>query len=389
MTYRDISILVVEDNPGDARLLRELLSETEYTTAQCHVVGTLKAAREVPVSSAPVAIVLLDLSLPDSDGIDSLLAIREKFPDSAIVIVTGLDDEEMAIQALREGAQNYMIKGEITANRLSRTLRYSIERYSFIKRLREEEHRSADLQASERAMRTALEKERQLNELKSHFVSMVSHEFRSPLAVIQGSVDLIDRYAGGPDMCKVQTHTARIQMKVHELTVMLGDVLDVERLEQQVVRCEPTEFDLVPLCNQVLTDMRSLTRAGQRLVHKPVGGDHFVLLDHHLLSKVLTNLISNAIKYSPENGCITVHSSVERGLIRLSVEDEGAGIPAEEQGLLFERFFRGSNAHGYQGTGLGLSIVKQYLDLMGGHIDFSSVPGRTEFVVELPSRMTR
>lgn len=388
MNYKDVCILVVEDNPGDARLICEYLAETEYSTAQCHIAPSLKEAREATVATAAVATVLLDLTLPDSDGIASLLSIREKFPDSAIVIVTGLADEDMAIQALREGAQSYMIKGEINANRLARTLRYSIERHGFINRLREAEHRSADLRASEQAMRTALEKERQLNDLKSRFVSLVSHEFRSPLAIIQGSVDLIDRYATGPDMSKVQTHTARIQVKIRELTAMLGDVLDIERLEQQVVRCEPKEFHLIALCDEVLADMWSLIRAGQRLVHEPTGKDQIVLLDYQLLTKVLTNLISNAIKYSPEHGTITVRSSVERGLVRLSVQDEGAGIPEEEQGLLFERFFRGSNAHGYQGTGLGLSIVKQYLDLMGGHIDFSSVPGRTEFVVELPSRMS-
>jgi signal transduction histidine kinase len=387
MTYSAISIIVVEDNPGDARLLCEMLGETEYSTARCHIVSTLKEAREAPIVHASVATVLLDLHLPDSDGIDTLIGIREAYPDSAIIITTGLADEEMAIQALRDGAQNYMIKNEINANRLGRTLRYSIERHGFIKRLREEEQRSAELRANEHSMRHALERERELNAMKSRFVSLVSHEFRTPLAIIQGSVDLIDRYAGGPDAAKVHGHVSRIQMKVQDLTAMLSDVLSAEKLDQDALKCVPMECDIVKLCDEVLTDMRSLAAAGQRLNHERAGNDPIVFLDPQMITNVLTNLLSNAIKYSPTKATITLRTVLEENALKLSVQDEGIGIPEEEQGLLFERFFRGSNVSASQGTGLGLSIVKQYLDLMGGHIDFTSVPGKTLFQVELPRRM--
>jgi signal transduction histidine kinase len=387
MTYRAISILLVEDNPGDARLISEMLKETEHRTARFYAAHTLQEAREAPMAHASVATVLLDLSLPDSDGIDTLIGIREAYPDSAIIILTGLDDEEMALRAMREGAQSYMTKYELNASLLSRTLRYSIERHSFIKRLREEEQRSAELRANERSMREALEQEKELHALKSRFISLVSHEFRTPLAIIQGSIDLIDRYAAGPDASKIQAHVSRIQMKVRGLTAMLSDVLSMEKLDQQALNCVPTEFDIVMLCDEVLADMGSVAGPGQRLVHEHTDLCGIVFLDHQMVTNVLTNLLSNAIKYSPANATITLRTSFDENRVKLSVQDVGVGIPLEEQGLLFERFFRGSNVSASQGTGLGLSIVKQYLDLMGGTIGFTSTPGCTIFEVDLPQQM--
>ncbi len=387
MTYRAISILLVEDNPGDARLIGEMLKETEHRTAQFYAVASLKGAREAPISNASVATVLLDLNLPDSDGIDTLLGIKEAYPDSAILILTGLEDEDMAVRALREGAQSYLTKNELNPSLLSRALRYSIERHGFIKRLREEEQRIAELRANERNMRVALEKEKELHAMKSSFVSMVSHEFRTPLAIIQGSIDLIDRYSDARDVARVKTHVSRIQMKVRDLTAMLRDVLSVEKLDQQAMKCVPAEFDVVALCDELITGMRSTAGAGQRLDHEHVGNAHLVFLDPQMLTNVLSNLLSNAIKFSPEVATIKLRSSLEKDLLSFSVEDEGVGIPEEEQGLLFERFFRGSNVGASQGTGLGLSIVKQYLDLTGGRIHFSSVTGRTVFEVELPRKM--
>jgi PAS domain S-box-containing protein len=137
MNYTDIGILLVEDNAGDARLIREMLSATAYASAHFRSVGSLREARELPIDHASVAMVLLDLNLPDSSGMGTLSAIKEFYADSAIIVLTGLDDVELAIQALREGAQNYLTKDELNANHLGRTLRRSIERHAFVQRLRD------------------------------------------------------------------------------------------------------------------------------------------------------------------------------------------------------------------------------------------------------------
>jgi len=384
MGYESITILLVEDNPGDSRLINELLKETEYRTARFHTAHSLKEALEAPLPQASVACALLDLNLPDSEGIGTLIGLRRVYPDTAIVVLTGMDDDALALDAMREGAQSYLTKGELDVSLLDRTLRYSIERHGFINRLREEEQRNAQLRVNERGIKAALEHEQNLNALKSRFVSLVSHEFRTPLAIIQGSVDLIDRYAVGPEMLNIRTQASRIQTKVRELTAMLGHVLDVESLDQHMASCSPTSFDIVALGEQVLTDMRPLTRTGQRLIHEWTGEERTVLSDQEKITKVLTNLLSNAIKYSPENSAITLHTRSEAHTVHLSVRDEGMGIPEEEQGHLFERFYRGSNVGTSQGTGLGLNIVQRYVSMLGGQITFSSVPGNTVFEVQLP-----
>ena len=384
MGYESVTILLVEDNPGDSRLINELLKETEYRTARLHTAHTLKEALDAQLPDASVACALLDLTLPDSEGIDTLIRLRRVYPDTAIVVLTGMDDEDMALGAMREGAQSYLTKAELDVSILYRTLRYSIERHGFIRRLREEEQRNAHLRVNERGIKAALEHEQSMNALKSRFVSLVSHEFRTPLAIIQGSVDLIDRYAAGPEMEKVRSQATRIHAKVRELTALLGHVLDVESLDQHMATCSPREFDIVALGEQVLADMQPLARTGQRLIHEVVGDERTVLLDHEMVVRVLTNLLSNAIKYSPEDSTITLHTRLDARSVHLSVRNEGPGIPEDDQGQLFERFYRGRNVGTSQGTGLGLNIVQRFVSIMGGEISFSSVPGNTVFEVRLP-----
>ncbi|HRF81008.1 MAG TPA: hybrid sensor histidine kinase/response regulator [Flavobacteriales bacterium] len=384
MGYESITILLVEDNPGDSRLINELLKETEYRTARLHTAHTLKEALDAQLPHASVACALLDLTLPDSEGIHTLIRLRRVYPDTAIVVLTGMDDEDMALGAMREGAQSYLTKAELDVSILYRTLRYSIERHGFIRRLREEEQRNAHLRVNERGIKAALEQEQSMNALKSRFVSLVSHEFRTPLAIIQGSVDLIDRYATGPEMEKVRSQATRIHAKVRELTALLGHVLDVESLDQHMATCSPKEFDIVALGEQVLADMQPLARTGQRLIHEVTGEERTVLLDHEMVVRVLTNLLSNAIKYSPEHSTITLDTRLDPRSIHLSVRNEGPGISEEDQGQLFERFYRGRNVGTSQGTGLGLNIVQRFVSIMGGEISFSSVPGNTVFEVHLP-----
>ena len=148
--------------------------------------------------------------------------------------------------------------------------------------------------------------------------------------------------------------------------------------------CSPREFDIVALGEQVLADMQPLARTGQRLIHEVVGDERTVLLDHEMVVRVLTNLLSNAIKYSPEDSTITLHTRLDARSVHLSVRNEGPGIPEDDQGQLFERFYRGRNVGTSQGTGLGLNIVQRFVSIMGGEISFSSVPGNTVFEVRLP-----
>ena len=352
-----MNILLVEDNPGDARLVKEMPDGTVQNIAHFRIASSLKEAREVSEHAAPVTTVLLDLNLPDSEGIDTLIAIREAFPDSAIVVLTGFENEEMTLRSLREGAQSYLSKNDLSPGILDTTLRYSLERHRFIVRLRDQEYRNAELRVSEDLARSALDNERQLSAMKSKFVSLVSHEFRTPLAVIQTSADMIDRHAGSSDPAKVYGYSLRIKTKVQQLTAMLSNLLDLEKLEQEELHCKPVEFDLVQLCDDLMNEMRPLAKIEQCLVHVVDAEERAVTLDYSMVHNILTNLLSNAIKYSPAGATITLHTTLDLDTATLSVEDEGVGIPLEDQKLMFDRFFRGSNVEASQGTGIGLSIV--------------------------------
>lgn len=251
------------------------------------------------------------------------------------------------------------------------------------------QRRTEELELAGRSVREALEKERELNALKSRFVSMASHEFRTPLSTIMSSADLIDRYTDGSPDEKVGRHLKRIRVKVRELTSMLNDFLSLEKLEQGKVSVNPVEFDLVHLCIDLIEEMRLLCKPGQEIDYEHDGEERNVTLDQQMLTNVISNLLNNAIKYSPENSRIRLRSRIRDGRLAIEVSDEGIGIPLEDQPHLFERFFRAGNATTIQGTGLGLSIIKRHLDLMRGGITFSSAPGKgTVFNVELPVLLT-
>lgn len=228
------------------------------------------------------------------------------------------------------------------------------------------------LEESQRDLQESLKKERDLNELKSRFVSMASHEFRTPLSTILSSTSLIDKYHAPEHDEKRQKHIRRIKSSVRNLTGILNDFLSVDKLEAGKISCSPSQFDVVQLAEDVVEEMQASLKAGQRVQLSHQGPDTNVFLDAQLLKNILINLISNAIKYSPESKAIFVRLSTHDFFLIIEVEDQGIGIPENEQNHMFERFFRAHNATNIQGTGLGLNIVKRYVDLMNGEMSFTS-----------------
>jgi PAS domain S-box-containing protein len=243
---------------------------------------------------------------------------------------------------------------------------------------------------AEQDMISALNKERNLNEMKSRFVSMASHEFRTPLATILSSVNLVSRYAETNNTEGITKHVGRIRNSVRNLTSILNDFLSLEKLEQGMVQFNPEDFSMCDLAHSVTEDLSGMTKEGQTIVLNCCPGQGSCTkgvisgLDPQLIRNVLFNLLSNAVKYSEEQSVISVTIRIEEKLI-ITVEDSGIGIPLEEQQHLFERFFRAKNATHIQGTGLGLNIVKKHVDLMGGNIDFiSKLEQGTTFTITLP-----
>lgn len=241
---------------------------------------------------------------------------------------------------------------------------------------------------AEEDAQSALLKELELGELKSRFVSMASHEFRTPLTGILSSISLISKYSMAEQEEKKQKHVKRIKSAVQNLTSILNDFLSLDKLQAGKINCHPEWFNIVEFMNAMIEESDQLKKAGQQLdfllENLSTNDDFFT--DKHILKNILLNLVSNAIKYSEEFDPIKIILKKEKELICIEVIDQGIGIPLEDQKRMFERFFRAKNASNIQGTGLGLSIVFEYINLLQGRISFESAEqiGST-FTLEIPN----
>lgn len=234
----------------------------------------------------------------------------------------------------------------------------------------------------------SLKIEQELNELKSRFISMASHEFRTPLSAILSSAILIGKQNEVGKEERRMKHVFRIRNNVKNLVVILNDFLSLSKLEEGKVNVNAQNFELIQFSKLVIEEMESTKKEGQKILLETNETEIPVSLDPKLLSHILVNLFSNAIKYSNEDQKIQLKITVTKTHTNLIIIDEGIGIPKEEQEKLFERFFRAGNATNIQGTGLGLHIVKQYVALMGGTVRFKSAIGKgSTFVVQLPLKM--
>jgi PAS domain S-box-containing protein len=241
------------------------------------------------------------------------------------------------------------------------------------------------LEESREELRQTLEKEKELNEMKSRFVSMASHEFRTPLATILSSLTLVSKYGEMNEKENQQRHIQRIKTSISHLTDLLNDVLSISKLEEGKIMPSPELFDIKQFTEQVIQELHPVLKKGQTIQFSH-NGLLDVFVDPKFLRVILFNLISNAIKFSPENKPIIVSCSVSETLIELNVTDNGIGINDEDKEHLFERFFRGHNVTNIQGTGLGLNIVSRYLELMQGDIQVDSkINEGTTFAVTIPN----
>ena len=250
-------------------------------------------------------------------------------------------------------------------------------------------HAINKLAESKQEVMRALETEKELNELKSRFITTASHEFRTPLATILSSVSLIGEYPETKDQSQRLKHVTRIRSVVYNLTQILDDFLSLSKLEEGVLRNQPENINLSDFAKDTAEEMKAMLKTDQNIICAHMGHENSAHIDKHLLKNVLFNLLSNAIKYSPEGKNIDLNTSCENKKIMIIVKDRGIGIPKDDQPLLFERFFRARNAWNVQGTGLGLNIVKKYIELMKGEIRFkSTVDEGTTFTLEFSAKPT-
>ncbi len=509
-----LNILLVEDNPGDIRLLQEILREVTTTRCQITPVMTLAAAiaqlsiateTAIPSAHSPNSqprfdVILLDLSLPDSQGIASLLDLRHRYPQLPIVVLTGLDDETIALAAMQQGAQDYLIKGQVDSNLLSRSIRYAIERERTETALRQAKleleqrviERTQDLRQTEHNLRDALQKlnfhfensplaaiewdrefrvsrwsataekifgwssaqvlgkrlgewqfvvpedaerisqvmnrfisgvetsnvtsnrnycqdgtivncewynsvllddagrmesvfslaldvthRHQVERMKDEFVAVVSHELRTPLTSIYGSLKLLASGLLSQQPEKEQRLLTIAVDNTDRLMRLVNDILDIERIESGTVQMVKSVWKVSELMAKTVDVIQPLAdKAGIHLSVVDSGGS--VWVDFDRLIQTFTNLLGNAIKFSPSGSTIWFTASKQGGQMLFQIRDCGRGIPADKLGIIFERFQQvdASDARHGEGTGLGLAICRSIIHQHGGQIWVESVLGQ-------------
>lgn len=500
-----VSILLIDDDEEDYILTRDLIEQINHRRYTVDWVDSYEKALEV-IGRNGHDVCLVDYRLGARDGLELIREAQRMECRCPYILLTGQSDRETDEEALRAGASDYLIKGDLDVYMLERSIRYSIQQARTLKALRDlnaelEARVAARTEALRRSQQLysliahnypngliaildntfkfrfldgremtrldidtevllgrkqqegfeahsgliatqyrkalagehvafectfsgntynfrvvplpnenreidqllvvvdniteqkkaaleverALAKERQLNNLKSRFVSMASHEFRTPLSTVMSSASLASRYSAPAFEDRREKHLERIRSSVRHLSNILNDFLSLGKLEEGKVSLQFQATPLDEFVPEVIEEMQPTAKRGQTIQFRHTGEHVPVQTDRQLLRNILHNLISNAIKYSPEYVEIDVESAISETHFMLSVRDRGIGIPEEDQRHLFERFFRAHNATNIPGTGLGLNIVKEYVSLMDGNIQIVSKAGAgTTVEVSIP-----
>lgn len=363
----DARILMIDDEPANILFLEQVLNRAGYE----NVLSTSDPREALGLyQSFSPDIVLLDLLMPYLDGFAVMKQLREIIaPDDyrPIVILTADISREKKEQALAEGAMDFLTK--------------PLEIPEVLLRLRNLlKTRQLYLNAQQ-----ALVEERELNQLKNRFISMVSHEFRTPLSIILSSTELLEHYGKQWPPEKQNKHLQRIKTSVIHLNQLIGDVLILGRAEAGRIAFHPRWLDLEPFCRELMEELQLTLGAQHALVTTVEGENSMLWIDPNVLRSILYNLASNAIKFSPEGGPVTLCVQCQSEQIRLIVQDQGIGIPPEACSRLYEAFYRAENAALLPGTGLGLVIVQRLLKAHQGAIEFQSqLHQGTTFTVTFP-----
>jgi signal transduction histidine kinase len=370
MKTRALKVLLVEDNAGDARLLREMFTtERPGSIELTHLMRMSEAL--VHLAKGGVDIVLLDMGLPDGHGLDTVRRARAVAPDVPLVVLTGLDDEALAAEAMKEGAQDYLIKGQIENRALPRALRHAIER-----------HR---MQAETDHIRT-----NQL-QFKDEFLSHVSHELRSPLTAIYQFVTILQDGLAGEVNLEQHQHLSIVLRNVKQLQAMINDLLEVTSVQAGKLLIQLERTSMVEAIAYTVDTLRG-TASGKGIAFAAptAGALPDVWADPTRIRQILIILMDNAIKFTPANGQVQIQVrrwETDPGFLLVEVVDTGCGISADKTELIFERLFQVSDASeaGRKGLGLGLHICKELVSRQGGEIWASSVPGEgSTFSFTLP-----
>jgi signal transduction histidine kinase len=376
-----IKILLIEDNIAEARLLEEILKEAKHKQFSLLHTKRLKEGLQF-LGDQAFHVILLDLTLPDSQGLASLEPLIAQFPQIPIVVLTNSSDEELALEAVRRGAQDYLTKRQVNLDILVRSICYSIERKQTQEALRESKEA---LEMRFQQSTQELAKAQEMNKLKNEFVSMISHDFRNPLNTILLSAGLLEDSSDYLTKEQQMSYFGMIRTAIRDMDQLLTEVLLIGKADSGRLKCQLDPINLQAFCERIVETLRLNATPNQELIFTTQGDLNQGLWDGNILRHILNNLLGNALKYSPQGGIVSFELIAQGDRMVFRIQDQGIGIPQEELEKLFKPFYRASNVDKIAGTGLGLAIVHRCVEALGGEISVTSQVGTgTEFVLNLP-----
>ena len=389
------TILVIDDNPTNLEILDHTLSIEGYK-----VDTEAKGANVIQrIHSSIPDLILLDILLPDINGFELCQRLKsdpvtESIP---IIFMTALAATVDKVKGLNLGAVDYITKPfqreellarvqtHLSLRQLSKTL--EVKNQQLTELTEDLENKVAERTTE---LKQALEKEKELNQLKSRFITMASHEFRTPLAIISSSSGILQEFGDRLNEERKQEHLQTIQNTIKHITQILDDVLMINRAEGNKIELYLEAADIIDFCRYLIQETAAnhsqySINFSVDLGEKITAESLIIQFDKKLLQQVITNLLNNAIKYSPNHNLVNFNLTKVDDQIIFKISDHGIGIPETDQVKLFESFHRASNVGNIAGTGLGLSIVKQCVDLHRGRISVESQIGKgTTMTVSIP-----
>lgn len=365
------NILIVDDTPNNLRLLSSMLSKQGYEVRSA-ISGSVAL---MAVRTVALDLILLDINMPKMNGYEVCQQLKQdpQTRDIPVIFLSALGEPLDKVQAFQVGGIDYITKPFQVEEVLAR-----VENHLALRRMQ------LELQQAKAEALRALEQEQELNRLKTEFVSMISHDFRTPLTSIQGFAELL-HYGGKTLASEVrERYFEKINTSIEHLLFLLDEVLLIGSIEAGKTSYHPSSLDLEAFCRD-LCESFQLSQENRPAIRMSYAGRDIVSVDKILLNRILTNLLSNAVKYSDRNSKILFEICCEQDNVTFRIQDEGIGIPQENLQHLFKTFYRCSNVGQIKGSGLGLAVVKKCVEVHQGDIHLDSQEGvGTTVTVNLP-----
>ncbi len=358
---RPISVLLIEDNPTDSRFMQEIFQETSFSSFLLTCADRLQAGIE-KVHRGGIDVVLLDLTLPDSQGLETFTALHNQIPDLPVIVLTGHDDRDLSVQAVAAGAQDYLVKGTVDADSLMRVIRYSIERARILKVLVEKEKQL--LQTEKLAVMGTM-------------LAGVAHNFNNPLFVISGLLQLLKSKGG------LTENQAKTVEKIESQVTRISKIVqDLQNLAYRKV-VEKAEINVNPIIQETVESAKPYFRGKEIDLELDLDPDDLLNGNPSEIEQIVFQLLLNAVEAIESTGRIAIHTKANGHYLQIDIADSGRGMDRELQEKILNPFF--TTKEGVAAVGLGLSVVHRIVERNKGRIDFHSEPGKgTKVVVILP-----